>query len=173
MQYSAQDAVKAANAIRARADARQPSIAIILGSGLGGLSNKIGDAVRIPFGDIPGFPEATVVGHEGTMLLGSLGGRDVVALSGRFHVYEGHSAALAAFPVRVFHALGARDMFVSNAAGGMSPKLAVGELMMITDHINLMGTNPLAGEVQQTDSRFTDMTDAYDPAFRPILRNIS
>ena len=108
MQYSAQDAVKAANAIRARADARNPGIGIILGSGLGGLSNKIGDAVRIPFGDIPGFPEATVVGHEGTMLLGTLAGRDVVALSGRFHVYEGHSAALAAFPVRVFHALGAR-----------------------------------------------------------------
>jgi len=171
MEYSAQAAVKAANAIRARADARQPSIGIILGSGLGGLGAKIADAVRIPFGDIPGFPEATVVGHEGTMLLGSLGGRDVVALSGRFHVYEGHSAALAAFPVRVFHALGARDMFVSNAAGGMSPKLAVGELMMITDHINLMGTNPLAGEVQETDSRFTDMTDAYDPAFRRILRN--
>lgn len=171
MEYSAQAAVKAANAIRSRADARQPSIGIILGSGLGGLGAKIADAVRIPFGDIPGFPEATVVGHEGTMLLGTLAGRDVVALSGRFHVYEGHAAALAAFPVRVFHALGAREMFVSNAAGGISPKLAVGELMMITDHINLMGTNPLVGEVQETDARFTDMTDAYDPGFRRILRN--
>ena len=171
MEYSAQAAVKAANAIRARADGRQASIGIILGSGLGGLGAKIADAVRIPFGDIPGFPEATVVGHEGTMILGTLAGRDVVALSGRFHVYEGHSAALAAFPVRVFHALGAREMFVSNAAGGISSKLAVGELMMITDHINLMGTNPLAGEVQESDSRFTDMTDAYDPAFRRILRN--
>ena len=171
MEYSAQAAVKAANAIRSRADTRQPSIGIILGSGLGGLSAKITDAVRIPFGDIPGFPEATVVGHEGTMLLGTLAGRDVVALSGRFHVYEGHAAALAAFPVRVFHALGAREMFVSNAAGGISPRLAVGELMMITDHINLMGINPLVGEVQETDARFTDMTDAYDPGFRRILRN--
>ena len=171
MEYSAQAAKKAANAIRARADTRSPSIAIILGSGLGGLSNKMVDAVRIPFGDIPGFPEATVVGHEGTLLLGSLGGRDVVALSGRFHVYEGHPAALAAFPVRVFHALGAREMFVSNAAGGISPKFAVGELMMISDHINLMGTNPLIGEVEETDARFTDMTDAYDPGFRRILRN--
>ena len=171
MEYSAQAAKKAANAIRARSDARSPSIAIILGSGLGGLSNKLVDAVRIPFGDIPGFPEATVVGHEGTLLLGSLGGRDVVALSGRFHVYEGHPAALAAFPVRVFHALGAREMFVSNAAGGISPKFAVGELMMISDHINLMGTNPLIGEVEETDARFTDMTDAYDPGFRRILRN--
>ncbi|HEX6626398.1 MAG TPA: purine-nucleoside phosphorylase [Gemmatimonadaceae bacterium] len=171
MEYSAQAAKKAANAIRARADTRSPSIAIILGSGLGGLSNKMVDAVRIPFGDIPGFPEATVIGHEGTLLLGSLGGRDVVALSGRFHVYEGHPAALAAFPVRVFHALGAREMFVSNAAGGISPKFAVGELMMISDHINLMGTNPLIGEVEETDARFTDMTDAYDPGFRRILRN--
>ena len=171
MEYSAQAAKKAANAIRARAETRSPSIAIILGSGLGGLSNKMVDAVRIPFGDIPGFPEATVVGHEGTLLLGSLGGRDVVALSGRFHVYEGHPAALAAFPVRVFHALGAREMFVSNAAGGISPKFAVGELMMISDHINLMGTNPLIGEVEETDARFTDMTDAYDPGFRRILRN--
>jgi purine-nucleoside phosphorylase len=171
MEYSAQAAMKAANAIRARAGARQPSIAIILGSGLGGLATKMADAVRIPFGDIPGFPEATVVGHEGTLLLGTLGGREVVALSGRFHVYEGHAAALAAFPVRVFHALGAREMFVSNAAGGISSKFAVGELMMITDHINLMGINPLVGEVQETDARFTDMTDAYDPRFRRILRN--
>lgn len=171
MEYSAEAAQKAANAIRSRADSRQASIGIILGSGLGGLANKIADAARIPFGDIPGFPEATVVGHEGTMLLGTLGGREVVALSGRFHVYEGHPGALAAFPVRVFHALGAREMFVSNAAGGISPKLAVGELMMITDHLNLMGINPLVGAVQQTDSRFTDMTDAYDPGFRRILRN--
>ena len=167
--YSAEAAAVAAQAIRARADTH-PSIAIILGSGLGGLSKKIGDAVRIPFVDIPGFPEATVVGHEGAVITGSLGGREVVALSGRHHVYEGHPAALAAFPVRVFHALGARELFVSNAAGGMSPKLAVGDLMMISDHINLMGTNPLVGPVQETDERFTDMSDAYDPGFRRILR---
>src|SRR3954463_15752232 len=170
MEYSAQAAMKAANAIRARADTRSPSIAIILGSGLGGLSNKMVDAVRIPFGDIPGFPEATVVGHEGTLLLGSLGGRDVVALSGRFHVYEGHPAALAAFPVRVFHALGAREMFVSNAAGGISSKFAVGDLMMISDHLNLMGANPLVGPAQEGETRFPDMTDAYDPGLRRVLR---
>src|SRR2546423_13357301 len=158
--YTAEAAGRAAAAIRSSADVH-PTLAIILGSGLGGLSKKMGDAVRIPFVDIPGFPEATVVGHEGAVIVGTLGGREILALSGRFHIYEGHPAALAAFPVRVFHALGARDLFVSNAAGGMSPKLAVGELMMITDHINLMGINPLAGEVQETDSRFTDMTDAY------------
>ena len=111
-----------------------------------------------------------MVGHEGAVIVGTLGGREVVALSGRFHVYEGHPAALAAFPVRVFRALGARDFFVSNAAGGISPKLAVGELMMISDHINLMGTNPLVGDLQESDTRFTDMTDAYDPGLRRILR---
>jgi len=168
-EYSAQAAARAAAAIRTRTDA-QATIAVILGSGLGGLSKKMGDAVRIPFVDIPGFPEATVVGHEGAVIVGTLGGREVLALSGRFHVYEGHSAALAAFPVRVFHALGARDLFVSNAAGGISPKLAVGDLMVISDHLNLMGTNPLVGDLQEGDIRFPDMTDAYDPGLRRILR---
>jgi purine-nucleoside phosphorylase len=168
-EYSAQAASRAAAAIRNRTDA-QATIAVILGSGLGGLAKKIGDAVRIPFVDIPGFPEATVVGHEGAVIIGSLGGRDVFALSGRFHMYEGHSAALAAFPVRVFHALGARDLFVSNAAGGISPRLAVGDLMMISDHLNLIGANPLVGDLQEGDVRFPDMTDAYDPGFRQILR---
>ena len=166
---SAQAASQAAAAIRNRTDA-QATIAVILGSGLGGLGRKIGEAVRIPFVDIPGFPEATVVGHEGAVIVGTLGGREILALSGRFHLYEGHPAALAAFPVRVFHALGARDLFVSNAAGGISPKLAVGDLMMISDHLNLMGTNPLVGDLQEGDIRFPDMTDAYDPGFRRILR---
>ncbi len=169
--YSAEAAQTAANAIRLRAGTHQPTIGIILGSGLGGLAKKIGNAVRISFGDIPGFPEATVVGHEGTVVLGNLGGREVVALNGRFHMYEGHPAALAAFPVRVFNALGARELFVSNAAGGISSKLAVGDLMMICDHLNLTGTNPLAGALQEGDIRFPDMTDAYDPGFRRLLRN--
>ncbi|GAC1410526.1 MAG: purine-nucleoside phosphorylase [Gemmatimonadaceae bacterium] len=169
-EHSAQAAAKAAKAIGECAGSRRPAFGIILGSGLGGLSKKIGDSVRIPFKDIPGFPETTIVGHEGAVIVGTLGGREIVALSGRFHVYEGHPAALAAFPVRVFHALGARELFVSNAAGGISPKLAVGELMMISDHLNLMGTNPLVGEHQEGDVRFPDMTDAYDPGLRRILR---
>jgi len=168
-EYSAA-AAKAAAVIRTRTDV-QPSIGIILGSGLGGLAARIGDPIRVPFADIPGFPEATVVGHEGSVIVGTLGGRDVVALSGRFHLYEGHSAAVSAFPVRVFRALGARDLFVSNAAGGISPKLAVGDLMVISDHLNLMGTNPLIGDLQEGDIRFPDMTDAYDPGFRRVLRN--
>ena len=169
-QYTTEAAIKAAAAIRERAGSQQPTFAIVLGSGLGGLSKSIGNAVRIPFREIPRFPEVTVAGHEGAVILGSLGGKEIVALSGRFHVYEGHSAALAAFPVRVFHALGARDLFVSNAAGGISPKLAVGDLMMISDHLNLMGTNPLVGEAQEGDTRFPDMTDAYNPGLRWLLR---
>ncbi len=169
-EYSTEAAAKAAKAIRKRAASQQPGIAIILGSGLGGLSKSIADAVRIPFREIPGFPEVSVAGHEGAVIVGSLGGREIVALSGRFHMYEGHPAALAAFPVRVFHALGARDLFVSNAAGGISARLAVGDLMMISDHLNLMGTNPLVGEAQEGETRFPDMTDAYNPGLRWILR---
>jgi purine-nucleoside phosphorylase len=169
-EYSTKAAIKAAAAIRKRAPTQQPKVAIILGSGLGGLSRSIADAVRIPFGDIPGFPNTTIAGHEGAVIVGSLGGREVVALSGRFHMYEGHPAALAAFPVRVFHALGALELFVSNAAGGISPKLAVGDLMMISDHLNLMGANPLVGEAQDGEIRFPDMTDAYNPGLRWVLR---
>ncbi|HEY1953430.1 MAG TPA: purine-nucleoside phosphorylase [Gemmatimonadaceae bacterium] len=169
-EYTTEGAVKAAAAIRLKAATRQPRVGIILGSGLGGLAKSIGEAVRIPFREIPGFPEATVAGHEGAVIVGALGGREVVALSGRFHMYEGHSAALAAFPVRVFHALGAHDLFVSNAAGGISPKLAVGDLMMISDHLNLMGANPLVGSAQKGEVRFPDMTDAYNPGLRWILR---
>jgi len=169
-EYSAEAARKAAQAIGKRAGARRPAVAIILGSGLGGLAGAIENAVRISFGDIPGFPEATVVGHEGAAIVGGLGGREVVALSGRFHMYEGHPAGLAAFPVRVFHAMGVRELFVSNAAGGISSRLAVGDLMMISDHLNLMGTNPLVGPAQEGETRFPDMTDAYDPGLRKVLR---
>ena len=169
-EYSAEAARKAAQAIGKRAGSRQPAVAVILGSGLGGLANAIENALRIPFGDIPGFPEATVVGHEGVAIVGNLGKRDVVALSGRFHMYEGHPAAVAAFPVRVFHAMGVRELFVSNAAGGISSRLAVGDLMIISDHLNLMGANPLVGAAQEGETRFPDMTDAYDPGLRKVLR---
>ena len=169
-EYTTEAAIKAAKAIRKRAASQQPTFGIILGSGLGGLSKSIASAVRVPFSEIPGFPEVTVAGHDGAVIMGSLGGREVVALSGRFHMYEGHPAALAAFPVRVFHALGAHDLFVSNAAGGISPKLAVGDLMMISDHLNLMGTNPLVGKSREGEIRFPDMTDAYNPGLRWILR---
>jgi purine-nucleoside phosphorylase len=168
--YSSEAARQAAQAIGKRAGARRPAVAVILGSGLGGLASAIENATRIPFGDIPGFPEATVVGHEGAAIVGHIGVRDVVALSGRFHMYEGHPAALAAFPVRVFHAMGVRELFVSNAAGGISSRLAVGDLMMISDHLNLMGANPLVGPGEEGETRFPDMTDAYDPGLRKVMR---
>ncbi|MEX2109214.1 MAG: purine-nucleoside phosphorylase [Gemmatimonadaceae bacterium] len=169
-QYSSVEAENVAASIRARAGSHATAIGLILGSGLGGLTKSIQESVRIPFAEIPGFPEATVVGHDGALIVGKLGGRQVAALSGRFHMYEGHPAALAAFPVRVLRALGARELFVSNAAGGISPKLAVGDLMMICDHLNLMGANPLVGPLQQGEVRFPDMTDAYDPGLRRALR---
>lgn len=169
-QYSPAAAEEAAAAIRARGGPGEPSVGLILGSGLGGLAKSIQKSARIPFGEIPGFPAATVAGHDGALIVGELGGRRVAALSGRFHMYEGHSAALAGFPVRVLHALGARQLFVSNAAGGISPKLAVGDLMMICDHLNLMGANPLVGPADKDEVRFPDMTDAYDPGLRRALR---
>jgi len=168
--YSTEAAASAAQTIRSRLGSLKPTVAIILGSGLGGLAARIGDARRIGFAEIPGFPAATVAGHEGAVIGGSLGDRPVLALSGRFHMYEGHPAALAGFPVRVFHALGVRELFVSNAAGGISTRLAVGDLMMITDHLNLTGVNPLVGPLQDGDVRFPDMTDAYDPGLRRALR---
>lgn len=168
----AEDARVAAAAIRARAGAREaPVCGIVLGSGLGGLAERIENATRIPFSHVPGFPVATVAGHAGQVILGQLGGREVVAFAGRFHMYEGHDAALAAFPVRVIHALGARVYFASNAAGGVRRSFMPGDLMVVADHMNLMFRNPLAGPLQAGDERFPDMSDPYDPALRQLLHD--
>ena len=167
--YTAEAARKAAAAIKTASGSRAPRHAIILGSGLGGLSARIGNAVKIPFAKIPGFPEVTVVGHEGAVIVGTLGDCEVIALSGRFHMYEGHSPALAGVPARVLHAFGARELFVSNAAGGISPSLAAGDLMAISDQLNLMFANPLTGPLQDGETRFPDMTDAYDVEMRADL----
>ncbi len=168
--YSRDAAMRSADAVRRRIGDIEPEIAIILGSGLGGLADDIEDAVRVPFADVPDFPEPTVLGHAGSVVSGKLGGRAVLALAGRFHVYEGHPAALAAFPVRVMHALGAGILFVSNAAGGIRSDLAPGDLMIIEDHLNLTFTNPLIGPVQEGDERFPDMSEPYDAALRESLR---
>lgn len=170
--YSRDAARSSADEIRHRIGEGAPEIAIILGSGLGGLADEIEDAVRVPYADIPGFPEATVVGHAGELVSGNLSGRRVVALAGRFHMYEGHPPALAAFPVRVFHALGARTLFASNAAGGIRRDLAAGDLMIIEDHLNLTFTNPLIGSLQEGDTRFPDMSDPYDRTLRALLHAI-
>jgi purine-nucleoside phosphorylase len=168
--FSVSGAERTADAIRERIGTDEPEIAIILGSGLGGLADEIESATRVPFSDVPGFPETTVLGHAGALVSGRLGGRPVVALAGRFHMYEGHPVALAGFPVRVMHALGARTLFVSNAAGAIRRDLVPGDLMIIDDHLNLTSTNPLTGPVQEGEDRFPDMSEPYDPRLRAALR---
>ncbi len=151
----------------------EPVAAIVLGSGLGGLAEKITDAVRIPFHDIPGFPPATVEGHAGALIVGQLAGRPVICLAGRFHLYEAHPAAVAVFPVRVVHALGARTLIVSNAAGGIRRTFTPGTLMQIDDHINLMNRHPLAGPSQPGEPRFPDMSAPYDKALAAQLQAVA
>ena len=168
--YGATAALRAADFIRARAGNDAPVAGIILGSGLGGLSSRIADGVAIPFADVPGFPAATVVGHAGKLIAGNLGGRRVIALAGRFHMYEGHDAPLAGFPVRVLRALGAEVLFVSNAAGGIRRTFRAGDLMLIRDHLNLMFRNPLIGAVEPGDERFPDMSEPYDASLAAALR---
>jgi purine-nucleoside phosphorylase len=169
--YGARAAAEAAAAIRRGVgEEDEPVLGIILGSGLGRLAQRIEDARAVGFADVPGFPSATVVGHAGRVIVGRIADRAVVALAGRFHMYEGHSASLAGFPVRVLHALGARTLFVSNAAGGIRATFTPGDLMIITDHLNLMFRNPLAGALEPGDTRFPDMSDPYDRALAAILR---
>lgn len=143
-----------------------PVCGIVLGSGLGGLAQRIKRATSIPFTDMPGFPRATVAGHAGQFIYGTLAGKPVALMAGRFHLYEGHDAAVAAFPVRVMHALGAPIYVASNAAGGVRRTLNPGDLMVIADHINLMFRNPIAGPAEYGDERFPDMAAPYDGALR-------
>ncbi len=141
----------------------KPDIAIILGTGLGALAGKIKDKKEINYSLIPHFPVSTVVGHKGALMFGELAGKRVVAMEGRFHYYEGYSLQEVTYPVRVMRALGASVLIVSNAAGGMNPLYEVGGLMLIVDHINLMGLNPLIGPNDNSlGPRFPDMCEPYD-----------
>ena len=167
--HGAEAAREAATAVRERLGVRSPVAAIVLGSGLGGLADRLKDARRIPYAEIPGFHAPGVEGHRGEMLSGTLAGREVLLLAGRFHMYEGHSAQVAAFPVRVVHALGARVLFVSNAAGGINRAFTPGTLMLITDHLNLQFRNPLEGRVEPGDIRFPDMSAPYAPRLQRLL----
>jgi len=163
----------ALRAVRARTRL-VPDIAIILGTGLGGLAEEVSVETRIPYGEIPGFPLSTVESHAGQLLIGSLSGKRVVAMQGRFHRYEGYTLAQIAFPVRVLHALGATTLMVSNACGGMHPLWSPGELMLIADHINLLGDNPLVGpNDDRLGPRFPDMSEPYDAGLRALARAVA
>src|SRR5437660_10999347 len=151
-----------------------PDVAIILGTGLGGLADEVSVETRIPYGDVPGFPLSTVESHAGALLVGTLGGRRVMAMQGRFHRYEGYSLAQIAFPVRVLRQLGAGTLIVSNACGGMHPLWSPGDLMLIADHINLLGDNPLVGpNDDRLGPRFPDMSEPYDARLRALARAVA
>jgi purine-nucleoside phosphorylase len=156
-------------AVRARS-ALVPELGIVLGSGLGGLADELADAVTIPFQDLPGWPAATAPGHAGQLLLGTIEGRPVVLLQGRFHLYEGNDPGLVIQPVLLFRRLGARAVLLTNAAGGLDPSFGPGALMVIRDHINLTGRNPLIGaNADAIGERFTDLTEAWSPSLREQL----
>ena len=152
----------------------EPEVALILGTGLGGLARDISLAAEIPYGELPNFPLSTVESHSGRLLFGTLGGKSVVAMQGRFHRYEGYTLQQVTFPVRVMRGLGARTLIVSNACGGMHPWWSPGELVLIADHINLLGDNPLVGPNEDAlGPRFPDLAAAYDPALRVLARQVA
>jgi purine-nucleoside phosphorylase len=163
----------AADYIAAKLGGVKPFAGIILGSGLGKLADKIENKIVIPYKEIPGFPVSTAVGHKGNFIAGKLGGKDVVAMQGRFHYYEGYPMELVTLPVRVMKVLGIQYLFVSNAAGGVNFDFKVGDLMVITDHISHL-PNPLIGpNMEEFGPRFPDMTRPYDPKLRRMAFEIA
>ncbi|MBI1852604.1 MAG: purine-nucleoside phosphorylase [Planctomycetes bacterium] len=164
---------KAADLVRDRSS-RAPEFGIILGTGLSALAKEISSATRIPYKDIPGFPVPTAIGHGADLVLGEIEGRSVAAMEGRFHFYEGYSLEQVTFPVRVLRALGAKFLIVSNAAGGMNPLHRAGDLVLIDDHVNLMGVNPLVGpNDERLGPRFPDMSEPYDRALLELAEQIA
>jgi purine-nucleoside phosphorylase len=152
----------------------EPDAGIILGTGLGGLADEIAVDASIPYESLPGFPLSTVESHAGRLLLGRMGNRPVVAMQGRFHRYEGYGLAEVTFPVRVMRALGAKTLIVSNACGGMNPLWSPGDLVLLSDHINLLGDNPLIGaNDDRLGPRFPDMSDPYDAELRALTRTLA
>ena len=171
--HSTERIAAAVKAIRQRF-AKEPDVAVILGTGLGALAERIETRAVIEYADIPGFPLSTVESHAGRLLCGTLGGKTVVAMQGRFHRYEGYSLQQVTFPVRVLRALGADTLVVSNACGGMREDWAPGDLMVIADHINLLGDNPLVGENDdRLGVRFPDMSAPYDADLRALAHAVA
>lgn len=166
--------VRAAAAYLAERVPLRPKVGLILGSGLGQLADRIEDAVAVPYGDIPHFQASTVAGHRGRLVAGRLAGTAVWAMQGRVHYYEGYSMADVVRPVRVMRELGVTTLVVTNAAGGLNPAFRPGDLMLITDHINFFGTNPLIGPNEDAfGPRFPDMTNAYDPELRALAKAVA
>src|SRR5947208_12468765 len=162
------DVKEAADFIRARAP-DVPRIGIVLGSGLGDFANSVNGAVTVPYGDLPHWPASRVIGHEGKLAVGTIGGKTVAALAGRVHAYEGHDLATVTFAIRTLGLLGVRTLILANAAGGVNTGFSQGALMVIDDHINLMGQNPLVGaHDDRFGERFPDMTEVYSPRLRAI-----
>ena len=150
-----------------------PETAIILGTGLGHLAERIEPELAIPYSTIPNFPVSTVEGHSGQLIFGKLGGKEIMAMQGRFHYYEGYSMKEVTFPIRVMYELGIKTLFVSNAAGGTNPSFRIGDIMIITDHINYMPENPLHGPNIPPGPRFPDMSEAYDPELIQLAKTIA
>jgi purine-nucleoside phosphorylase len=173
--HRAEQVRASASAVRSRVDpSPAPDVAIVLGTGLGALGAAIDVTSSVAYEDIPGFPLSTVESHTGRLLFGTLGGRRVVAMQGRFHRYEGYSLQQVTFPVRVMHALGARTLVVSNACGGMRPDWRAGDVMLITDHLNLLGDSPLVGANDAAlGPRFPDMSTPYDEGLCALARAVA
>ncbi len=169
---SREEVSQAAAAIAGQLSSR-PAVALVLGSGLGPLADRIAGATRIAYDRIPGFHLPTVPGHQGELVVGTLGGVPVIAQSGRFHMYEGYPAQVAALPVRVFAALGVKTLIVTNAAGGINRAFGPGTIMLITDHLNLTGRSPLEGPVRPDETRFPDLSVAYDGVLRGAARRVA
>ena len=150
-----------------------PKTAIILGTGLGQLASEITDKYEFPYNEIPNFPVSTVEGHAGKLIFGKLGGKDIMAMEGRFHFYEGYDMKEVTFPERVMYELGIETLFVSNASGGMNPNFVIGDLMIIDDHINFFPEHPLRGKNFPTGPRFPDMHEAYDKQLRDLADQIA
>jgi len=165
--------MKATEAVAKRLGKLKPRVAIVLGSGLGFLADEVADPIRIPYRTIPGFPEPGVAGHKGELVAGKLEGVPVVVQAGRFHLYEGHPAAVAGLPARVFAELGVEVLIVTNAAGGVRRTFPGGTLMLIADHINLMWRNPLIGQPEPGEERFPIMHAPYDQELRTLARELA
>jgi purine-nucleoside phosphorylase len=174
MMHHVWEHVQEATRTVARRWSSKPLVGIVLGTGLGALAREIEAEEIIPYNEVPGFPHSTVESHKGQLVCGQLAGRDVLAMEGRFHLYEGYSAAHITFPIRVLKALGCELLVVSNAAGGLNPQFRKGDLVIIEDHINLMGSNPLIGpNDERLGPRFPDLIEPYDRVFQDLALQVA